>query len=69
MLNALIEAAEQNEIWTLQAGIFPENIASVALHKACGLRAVGRRERLGKLHGQGRDVWMLERRSQVVGIF
>jgi phosphinothricin acetyltransferase len=68
LLRATIEEAEQHGIWTLQAGIFPENLASLALVRACGFREVGRRERLGKLHGVWRDVLLLERRSRVVGV-
>ena len=67
LLEALIEASERNEIWTLQAGIFPENAASVKLHLSCGFREVGRRERIGKLHGVWRDTLLLERRSRSVG--
>ena len=63
VLNGLIEASEQQGIWTLQSGIFPENTASLALHTACGFRIVGRRERLGKHHGVWRDVLLLERRA------
>lgn len=63
LLLSLIEEAERNGIWTLQAGIFPENEASIALHKRCGFREVGRRERIGSLHGIWRDVILLERRS------
>ncbi len=63
LLAALVEASEADGRWTLQAGIFPENGASVALHLRCGFRVVGRRERLGCLHGQWRDVLLLERRS------
>jgi phosphinothricin acetyltransferase len=54
-------------IWTLQAGIFPENEASLRLHTACGFRIVGVRERLGELNGLWRDVLTLERRSGIVG--
>lgn len=68
LLNALVAASEAAGIWTLQAGIFPENEASVALHTACGFRIVGRRERLGQLHGVWRDVYLMERRSVIVGI-
>lgn len=68
LLQATIDLAEQNGIWTLQAGIFPENLASLALVKKCGFREVGRRERLGKMHGVWRDVLLLERRSRVAGI-
>lgn len=68
LLQALVAASEQNEFWTLQAGIFPENEASLALHRACGFRVVGRRERLGQLHGAWRDVILMERRSRVAGV-
>ncbi len=67
LLQTLIDHAEQNGTWTLQAGIFPENTASVALHKSLGFREVGRRERIGQLQGIWRDVILLERRSKVVG--
>ena len=67
LLQALIEESERNETWTLQAGIFPENIASVALHKSCGFREVGVRRRIGKLGEAWRDVLLLERRSSIVG--
>lgn len=63
LLDCLIEEAEKNGLWTLQAGIFPENLASISLHKACGFREVGRRERIGKLRGVWRDVVLMERRS------
>lgn len=67
LLGALIDASERNGLWTLQAGIFPENGASLAVHRRLGFREVGRRERLGVLNGVWRDVVMLERRSRVVG--
>lgn len=66
LLNALITASEQAGVWTLQAGIFPENVASIAIHQACGFRKVGVRERLGQLNGVWRDVILMERRSPVV---
>jgi phosphinothricin acetyltransferase len=68
LLAALIEESERNGIWTLQAGIFPENTASLALHYAAGFREVGRRERIGKMNGVWRDTILLERRSQTVGL-
>jgi L-amino acid N-acyltransferase YncA len=68
LLNALIEESEHKGIWTLQAGIFPENAASVALHKACGFREVGTRRRIGKLGPTWRDVFLLERRSSKVEV-
>jgi phosphinothricin acetyltransferase len=67
LLAALIDQSERNGIWTLQAGIFPENHASISLHRACGFREVGRRERIGKLNGVWRDTILLERRSQTIG--
>jgi len=67
LLEALIAASELNGIWTLQAGIFPENITSLALHQSCGFRVVGRRERIGNMAGVWRDTILLERRSQRIG--
>jgi L-amino acid N-acyltransferase YncA len=67
LLAALVTASEEAGIWTLQAGIFPENRASLAIHAACGFRQVGFRERLGQLAGVWRDVILLERRSPVAG--
>lgn len=67
LLKGLISCSEEHGIWTLQAGIFPENLASIALHKSCGFREVGLRERLGQLGGRWRDVILLERRSSRVG--
>lgn len=68
LLQALIHESERNGIWTLQAGIFPENIASVSLHKSLGFREVGRRERIGKMGNQWRDTLLLERRSSIAGV-
>jgi phosphinothricin acetyltransferase len=68
LLRALVEESEQHGIWTLQAGIFPENKASIGLHKACGFREVGTRERLGEMQGVWRDVVLMERRSDVTGV-
>jgi phosphinothricin acetyltransferase len=65
LLGALIESAEAGGIWTLQAGVFPENEASIALHVALGFRVVGVRERLGRSRGVWRDVVLLERRSEM----
>jgi len=68
LLQALIAESELHGIWTLQAGIFRENAASVALHKSCGFREVGVRQRIGKLGGTWRDVLLLERRSATIGV-
>ena len=67
LLSALVSSSEADGVWTLQAGIFPENEASVRLHERAGFRVVGRRARLGRLHGAWRDVLLMERRSPVVG--
>jgi len=68
LLDALVAASEAAGFWTLQAGIFPENAASVRLHERCGFRIVGRRERIGQMHGVWRDVLLMERRSPIVGV-
>ena len=68
LLGALIEESERVGIWTLQAGAFPENTASIALQKSCGFREVGCRERIGQMDSVWRDVILMERRSKVVGI-
>lgn len=68
LLSSLIEQSERKRIWTLQAGIFPENIPSLKLHYKFGFKDVGRRERIGQMNGVWRDVLLLERRSNVVGI-
>jgi len=68
LLEALVNESELNGIWTLQAAVFPENVASITLHKRCGFREVGRRERISKLNGVWRDTVSLERRSKLVGL-
>ncbi|HET7566437.1 MAG TPA: GNAT family N-acetyltransferase [Gaiellaceae bacterium] len=67
LLGELVARTEAAGIWTLQAGVFPENKPSLRLHLGCGFRLVGVRERLGELHGAWRDVLLLERRSATVG--
>jgi len=67
LLAELITVSEREGIWTLNAGIFPENTASIELHQRHGFRVVGTRERVGCMNGRWRDVTLLERRSQVVG--
>ena len=67
LLAGLVEQSEAAGIWTLQAGIFPENAASVHLHEQAGFHIVGRRERIGQMHCVWRDVLLMERRSRVVG--
>jgi L-amino acid N-acyltransferase YncA len=68
LLEELVRASEEAGVWTLQAGIFPENAASIAIHRKCGFRTVGIRQRLGRLKGVWRDVELLERRSPRVGV-
>jgi L-amino acid N-acyltransferase YncA len=67
LLEALIAESERNGIWMLQAAVFPENAATIALHLRCGFREVGRRERIGKLNNEWRDTILLERRSALIG--
>ena len=68
LLDALVTASEREGIWTLQAGIFPENVPSIELHKRAGFRIVGTREKLGCMDGRWRDVILMERRSTVAGV-
>jgi L-amino acid N-acyltransferase YncA len=68
LLEALIVAAENNGIWTLQGGTFPENTVSLRLQARCGFRVIGCRERIGRLGGIWRDTVLCERRSHLVGI-
>lgn len=67
LLGALLIDSEREDIWTVQAQVFPENTASLALFQRKGFRIVGTRERLGELQGRWRDVVLLERRSRVAG--
>lgn len=68
LLEALIEESEKNNLWTLQAGIFPENIPSIKIHESCGFRLIGKRERIGKMNGKWRDTLLFEKRSNIVGV-
>jgi L-amino acid N-acyltransferase YncA len=73
LMQELIARSEAAGIWTLQAGIFPQNLPSIALHERHGFRVLGRRERVGKmtfgaLAGQWRDTFLFERRSTVAGV-
>jgi len=68
LLQALIEESEANGLWTLQAGIFPENIASLKIHEKTGFRQVGYREKIGRMNGIWRNTVLLERRSKTVAI-
>jgi L-amino acid N-acyltransferase YncA len=67
LLGALIRSSEAAGIWTIQSGVFPENMASLALHERAGFRVVGVRERVGCHHGRWRDAVLIERRSTVAG--
>jgi phosphinothricin acetyltransferase len=66
LLETLISSTEAAGIWTIQSGVFPENTASLALHRRCGFRDIGVRERIGKHNGVWRDVILIERRSPVI---
>ena len=68
LLEALVKESEEHRIWTLQASIFPENVASISLHNSCGFREVGRRQRIAKMKGVWRDTLLFERRSKLVGV-
>lgn len=68
LFSQLIKESEDNGLWTLQSGIFPENIGSIKLHEACGFRQVGYKEKIGKMNGIWRNNIILERRSKTVGI-
>ena len=68
LLTQLIKKSEDNDFWSLQAGIFSENIPSIELHKKCGFRVVGIKEKIGRLDGQWYDNHFLERRSKKIGI-
>ena len=68
LLRKLISASEEHNFWTLQAGIFPENDASIYVHEKWGFQLVGKREKIGQMNGIWRDIILLERRSKVVGI-
>ncbi|MFK7813367.1 MAG: N-acetyltransferase family protein [Maribacter sp.] len=68
LLKRLITESETNGIWTLQAGIFPENKGSIIIHERLGFRLVGYREKIGKMNEVWRDTVLLEKRSEFVGI-
>ncbi|MDT4926615.1 MAG: hypothetical protein QOG01_4328 [Pseudonocardiales bacterium] len=67
LLAALIDSTEAAGIWTIESGVFPENVASLVLHERLGFRRIGVRERIGRHGGVWRDVILIERRSPVVG--
>ncbi|MFF8613993.1 GNAT family N-acetyltransferase [Streptomyces sp. NPDC015350] len=66
LLGALVDSTERAGIWTVQSGIFPENTASLAVHRRAGFRVIGTRERIGRHRGVWRDVVLVERRSPAV---
>ena len=68
LLERLASESEAAGFWTLQAGIFPENTASIRIQQSCGFRVVGTRERVGSMNGHWRDVMLMERRSSVAGV-
>ncbi len=67
LLKKLISESEKEGFWTLQAGIFPENLTSIRIHENLGFKKVGVRKKIGKLNGIWRDIILLERRSNIVG--
>jgi phosphinothricin acetyltransferase len=67
LLEELVKQSEANNLWTLQAGIFPENVASIKIHEANGFRIIGYRERIGQMKGVWRNTVLMERRSKIIG--
>jgi len=68
LLEKTITESESENFWTLQVGIFPENQASLHIHKKLNFREIGYRERIGKMNGTWRNTVLLERRSKIVGL-
>ena len=68
LLSELVSTSENEGIWTLQAGIFPENESRIAIHSKNGFKKLGIRKNLGKMNGEWRDILFMERRSKIVGI-
>jgi len=68
LLQSLIKESEENGIWTLQSGIFRDNLSSIAMHEQCGFRVIGYKERIGNLNGVWLDNILMERRSGKVGM-
>lgn len=68
LLQSLVTESEKAGFWTLQAGIFPENAASIALHTSIGFRIIGTREKIGRMDGRWRDTVLLEKRSPLTGL-
>ncbi|SDQ21042.1 GNAT family N-acetyltransferase [Flagellimonas zhangzhouensis] len=68
LMQRLIEESEKAGYWTLQSGVFPENEASIKLHDKVGFRFIGKRERVGKIHGIWKDNLLFEKRSEKVGV-
>ncbi len=68
LLTNLVKLSEENGFWTLQSGIIKENVGSIALHKSCGFREIGIREKISKMsNGEWHDVILMERRSKSIG--
>jgi len=68
LLQSLISESERNGYWTLQSGIFPENTASISLHKKTGFREIGYREKVSKMKNVWRNTVLFERRSTLTGV-
>ena len=68
LMEQLIKESEEAGFWTLQSGIFPENYASIKLHEKVGFRYIGKREKVGKIHGIWKDNLLFEKRSKKIGI-
>ena len=65
LLFTQVTEVDRAGMWTLQTSIFPENRASLALHRSAGYRTLAVRTRIAQLDGVWRDTVLLERRSEI----
>ena len=68
LLEKVIQSSEEHGIWTLQSSVFPENTATLKLHKKFDFRIIGKRDRIAQLDGKWRNTILLERRSRLIGV-
>ncbi len=68
LMAQVILSSEEQGIWTLYSSVFPENEATLRLHKKFGFRVIGKQEKIAKLDDQWRDTILLERRSKTAGV-
>ncbi len=68
LMDKVIASSEKQGIWTLYSSVFPENLATLKLHKKFDFKTIGLRERIAKLDNKWRDTILLERRSRITGL-